>query len=193
MGTLKESVKSKMQGFQKLIKKKMKKKLSNKNIRREAKKILKQSKDDWLPENFRISDAWAMRIHEELLARSKEVKFQRKMKPFGAWALQKLEEEGKISNDDAKKKYTEVVGEIKTRNSGKTLEQTCEENWALTAYSWKSTARNSTIGYQRTTEQNYTTIKQMFANATNFCRKKAYLHTKYISELEGEKVRGGVK
>ena len=104
-----------MQGLQKLIKKKMKKKLSNKNIRRAAKKLLKQSKDDWLPENFRISDAWARRIREELLARSKEVKFQRKMKPFGAWALQKLEEEGKISNDDAKKKYTEVVGEIKTR------------------------------------------------------------------------------
>ena len=105
-------------------KKSMLKWISDNNVKKPTLRALmregkKRATMEWLPENFSCSANWAQNLRYGIESRSKK-HLPARLLPFTRWLEKKLEEDGNVSNSDAKAKYTGLWGggRQRIRNNG---------------------------------------------------------------------------
>ena len=96
--------------------------MSDNNIKKPTLRALmregkKRATMEWLPANFKCSTNWAQNLRYGIESRSKKF-LPAKLCPFTTWLEKKLEQDGNVSNSDAKAKYTVLWGHQRVRNNG---------------------------------------------------------------------------
>lgn len=93
--------------------------MSDNNIKKPTLRALmregkKRATMECLPDNFKCSTNWAQNLRYGIESRSKKF-LPAKLRPFTTWLEKKLEQDGNVSNSDAKAKYTVLWGAPKSQ------------------------------------------------------------------------------
>ena len=94
---------------------------------------------EWIPNNFTCTKTWAKNLRFRLAPR-KEKFLPARLKPFASWLQKQLDEDGNVSNANAKAKYTELFGAPKSQKTWSKFSSAMRKRYGLNSEKVKDVA-----------------------------------------------------
>ena len=85
---------------------------------------------EWLPKGFKCGKTWAKNLRFQMAPRDDKF-LPIKLRPFTAWLKKQFDEDGNVSNGEAKGKYTELFGAPKSQKASSRFSSRMRKRFGL--------------------------------------------------------------